>query len=147
MSDRDVQALLGFAHAATGRPAPTPVEVEAWCAFDSLHELTLAEGKAAVVTVVEAHKARGDRWSVSIDQVLDAARTARAHRLQGRTPPTPPVDPDDVDAYRAWLTAWVSAAGRGLDDAAATRAADSLCNTDSSRPVLLAARPAEGGEQ
>ena len=60
MSDRDVQALLGFAHAATGRPAPTPVEVEAWCAFDSLHELTLAEGKAAVVTVVEAHKARGD---------------------------------------------------------------------------------------
>ena len=56
MSDRDVQALLGFAHAATGRPAPTPVEVEAWCAFDSLHELILP--RATRLSTVEAHKAR-----------------------------------------------------------------------------------------
>lgn len=147
MSDRDVQALLGFAHAATGRPAPTPVEVEAWCAFDSLHELTLAEGKAAVVTVVEAHKARGDRWSVSIDQVLDAARTARAHRLQGRTPPTPPVDPDDVGGYLEWLAAWVNAAGRGLDDAQATLSADGVCGTDSNRPRLPVGSHDEGGER
>lgn len=134
MNDRDIQALLGFAHAATGLPAPTPVEVEAWCAFDSLHALTLAEAKAAVIDCVESHKGRGARWTVSIDQVLHAARHARAVALAHRHPPTPPVDPDDELAYRRWLREWVAAAGRGLSDAEATSTADAVCGT--STPTL-----------
>lgn len=125
VTDRDIQALLGFAHAAAGLPAPTPIEVEAWCAFESLHRLTVAEAKAAVVAVIEAEKAPGARWSVSVDQVLAAARRLRRARLAGRQLPAPPVDPDDTEGYLRWQREWVAAVGRGMSDEDATALASS----------------------